>query len=103
MRYRLYIDDEWTPNLEEFDFIARSYLEAVEMMAMYGCPSYVSFDHDLGGDHTGYDIARTMIEIDMESGGRFIPKDFEFNVHSANPVGAENIRSLLNNYLQQRG
>ena len=31
-----------------------------------------------------------------------LPEDFRFDIHSQNPVGAANIRSLLNNYLKFR-
>lgn len=43
-----------------------------------------------------------VLERDLNDKGAFIPKNFTFEVHSANPPGAENIRGLLNNYLEQR-
>jgi len=100
----MYIDDERCPrDSVSFDLITRSYTEATEWMSENGCPSYVSFDHDLGDKvPTGFDIAKWMVEQDLNSKGKFIPEDFIFNVHSANPVGSANIIGLLNNYLEKR-
>ena len=84
--------------------------EAVSWMEENGCPSFISFDHDLGEEQGGYsfklkptglDVVKWMVERDIESPG-FIPKDFDFDVHSANPVGAKNIRSYLKQYLSMR-
>jgi hypothetical protein len=101
---RVYLDDERIPRfLSNFDRICRNYAEMLNIFHFYGCPSYISFDHDLGEDEpTGYDVAKAMIEKDMDEGGAFIPKDFKFHVHSANPVGARNINLLLLNYLRKR-
>ncbi|HEY6438132.1 MAG TPA: cyclic-phosphate processing receiver domain-containing protein, partial [Ignavibacteriaceae bacterium] len=69
----------------------------------------ISFDHDLGlmhyaGDYsdgkTGYDFAKWLIEYDMDM--NTMPSNFTFTVHSKNPIGSENIRELLNNYIQQK-
>jgi hypothetical protein len=49
--------------------------------------SLISFDHDLGGEKTGYDVAR-WIEEAVYGGRMSVP---EWRVHSANPVGAVNI------------
>ena len=76
-------------------------------MKEYGIPSYISFDHDLGVDEngnvqaSGYEIAKWLVEMDM-TGKYTMPDDFEFNVHSANPIGKENIEAYLNNYLEFR-
>ena len=100
---KLYIDDIRNPDTAGFD-IVRSYDDAVFYMRLRGCPHFISFDHDLGDADapTGYDIAKWMVERDMNDSGGFIPADFDFAVHSANPVGAENIKGLLDNYLEVR-
>lgn len=100
----LYIDDLRTPQTNRDWIIVRSFDEAVELMEKDGCPNYISFDHDLGdiGTKTGKDIANWLVEKDQESDGNFIPNDFEFNVHSANPVGVKNIEGLLKQYLSFR-
>jgi len=77
--------------------LARSFAEAVHAMSAKGLPGFVSFDHDLGDGKDGIAVAHWMIESDMD--GNRIPQDFAFEVHSGNPVGRENIRRLLDNYL----
>ena len=98
--YKLYVDDLRNPKGNEKYVIARSSREAIELMTLRGCPIFISFDHDLGGDDIAMIIVKWMIERDLDLSGQFIPSKFEFNVHSANPVGAKNIQSLLDNYLR---
>lgn len=94
---RIYLDDVRNPQTEGFT-VLRSYQEFVDYVLMFGCPSYVSFDHDLGNDiPSGYDCLKWLIDHDLQSQG-FIPDDFEINVHSANPVGKENIEKLWSSY-----
>jgi len=101
---KLFIDDIRDPVDTDF-VVVRSYSEAVGYIRKNGCPSVISFDHDLGDAHelTGFDIAKWLVERDLNDKGAFIPKDFEYHVHSANPVGAGNITGLLNNYLEVKG
>lgn len=49
----------------------------------------LDLDHDLGGKKSGYDIAKWLV-INGYFGSYY--------VHSMNPVGAKNIRAILNNY-----
>lgn len=51
---------------------------------------FISFDHDLGSELTGYDVAKYIVENGYELTG--------FTVHSMNPVGAKNIIDLLTHY-----
>ena len=101
---KLYIDDIRVPKNDGF-VVVRSFEEAVEFINKFGIPKYISFDHDLGCDKngklykTGYDFAKYLIESDLDNIATF-PKNFTFNVHSANPVGKENIENLLKNYLK---
>lgn len=96
--YKLYIDDERTPKTDRNWVIARSYEDAILYMELHGIPEYCSFDHDLGTHKTGMDIANWIVEQDLD-GKLSIPDSFQFNVHSANIVGAKNIRGLLLSYL----
>lgn len=98
---RLYIDDERHPRSEDFDIIIRSYDDFVNMFNEY-CPQYVSFDHDLGIGKTGYDIAKYIVEMDLNMEGKYLPEDFDFNVHSANSVGRDNIIGYLKGYLKEK-
>lgn len=100
---KLYIDDIRTPKSNDF-IIVRNFQEAIKYIETNGIPSYISFDHDLGVDEnnfllpTGYDFAKWLVEMDLDGIYKF-PENFQYNVHSANPVGRHNIESLLNNYL----
>ena len=100
---KLYIDDIRDPKTDGF-VVVRSYAEAVGYIRKNGCPNFISFDHDLGtaDDLTGFDVAKWLVERDLDSNGTFLPEDFDYFVHSANPVGANNIHGLFKNYLEQR-
>jgi len=98
--YRLYIDDIRDPK-GDFDFIARTSNEAIRIMESQDCPNFISFDHDLGGDDTAMRVVKFMVEADLDNPG-WIPDNFTFFVHSANPVGAANITGYLNAYLRGR-
>lgn len=102
MKYCMFLDDErFPPKDNNVWVICRSFVEAKKTVAVLGWPIFISFDHDLGEDqYTGKDFANWMIEHDLQF--QCIPSQFEFYVHSQNPVGAENIRLLLEPYLAQR-
>lgn len=112
MIWNLFIDDERMPTdvtwgNEAFYStypwtIARNKQQVMELIAMYGFPDFVSFDHDLGTDEpTGKDIANWMIGVDLDGIYR-IPDNFQFYVHSQNPIGKRNIENLLTPYLEYR-
>lgn len=103
MRYSLFIDDERFPPRNDGRewMIARNWEDVMMCLRLHGMPGYVSFDHDLGDEYTGYDIAKFLIELDMGDELK-IPYDFEFYVHSQNPVGRDNIQSVLDGYLRFR-
>jgi len=105
-RYSLFIDDERAPprNDDRYWVVARDW-EAVKMcLRIHGMPGYISFDHDLGEDnYTGYDIAKFLVDLDMDGDDDFaLPVEFDFYVHSQNPIGKANIENYLNNYLKVR-
>jgi hypothetical protein len=101
---KLFLDDErFPPGTGEGWDIVRNMADATTYMRARGCPSFISFDHDLGEDQpTGYDLVNWMIERDLDENGRFIPVDFDFYVHSQNPTGRDNIILKLKAYLGQR-
>ena len=90
--YSLYLDDERTPKTNRDWIIVRSYSQFIYIIKKLGCPKYASFDNDLGTKKEGYDCAKWLVENNI------LIK--EFNVHSANLVAAENIKSLLNNWIK---
>lgn len=99
---KLFLDDvrdikDVYPNWgkEEFDLV-RSYSEFVIYIETNGLPDFISFDNDLGLNSSGkiapdgYAAAKWLV---YESGLDL--KKLKFQVHSANPVAAEQIRGLL--------
>lgn len=100
--YSLFIDDERLASLEDDEemVVVRSYDEAIEVMTSLGCPNYISFDHDLGDTNAnGHEIAKWIVEQDLNENGMFIPDNFEFVVHSQNPIGKKNIEGVFENYI----
>ena len=95
--FKLFLDDIRQPASDGW-LIARSYEDAVNIIKILGLPKIISFDHDLGTDKTGLDLAKFIVEYDMLHNE--IDETFVFTVHSANPVGAKNIESYLNSYLK---
>lgn len=102
---------------------ARSYDEFTELIELFGLPDVISFDHDLADEHytpsqywdsyeaskayqesreylekTGYDCTKWLVDYcaDRE---HTLPRCY---VHSANPVGADNIKAYLNNYIKRK-
>jgi len=98
---KVYIDDIRNPKTK-FDKVLRNSEEAIEWLTRYGCPCFISFDHDLGGDDTAMIIIKWMIEMDLDMSGDWIPDYFEWNVHSANPVGTANINGYLKSYMKSK-
>lgn len=100
MTYKLFIDDERFPVTLDGWVIARNQREVKEALNVHGFPSFISFDHDLGGDEpSGMDITKMIVEMDLD-GLIDIPDSFTFYVHSQNVEGAKNIQSYLSNYLK---
>lgn len=122
---KLFLDDERMPsdvtwvNIGSGPWeIVRSYAEAVAWVQQNGFPDHISFDHDLGYEAfdtdengivivtdatpapSGYDFAKWLIDFDMDTGS--MPEYFSFTVHSMNPIGAENIKYLLNGYINAK-
>jgi hypothetical protein len=102
MRY-LFLDDERFPPDTPLPWeIVRSYNEAVAYVKENGIPGFISFDHDIQSEpENGYTFSKWLVEQDLD-GTHCFPDNFDFEVHSANPVGAENIRQYLNLYLSHR-
>ena len=72
-----------------------NYQEFIDWIMTYGLPDAICFDHDLGSyETTGYDCAKWLVEYCIDN-NKSIPK---YAIQSANPVGRENINSLLTNF-----
>lgn len=101
----IYVDQEWV--------VVRNYVEFVDEITqryMKGSlPQLVSFDHDLAKDHyedminpsyndfgerTGYHCARWLIDFCIDTDSP-LPN---WLIHSMNPAGSANIKSLLQSF-----
>lgn len=95
MGYKLFIDDERFPASNSGDWVVvRSSQEAIAHVTENGAPSFISFDHDLGADDTSMRFLHWLLDSLLDE-ALAIPADFDYYVHSQNPVGAENIRSFM--------
>lgn len=96
--------------------VVRSYVQFIKYIEENGLPSIISFDHDLGDspelrsiipieewydleeskEYTGMDCAKWLVNYCLDNSFP-LPK---YIVHSANPVGKENIESLFLSFLK---
>lgn len=108
---KIFLDDIRNPKTNDW-IIVRNYQEFVNWITENGLPDEISFDHDLAlisyepstqkekfeyTEKTGYDAAKWLCEYCWIN-GLPIPS---WNVHSANPVGRDNIISILKNYQEK--
>uniref|UniRef100_UPI003742684E cyclic-phosphate processing receiver domain-containing protein n=1 Tax=Flavilitoribacter nigricans TaxID=70997 RepID=UPI003742684E len=104
---KLFLDDLRTIDMvydrslvPEFETV-RTYEDFVAYIEKNGLPDFISFDNDLGLDKNGqlapdgYAAAKWLV---YKSGLDLT--NLKFQVHSANPVAAEQIRGLLTNYIK---
>lgn len=114
MTWTLFLDDIRFPEDVRYSYgsyknviICRSMDDAVWAVTHYGLPNCISFDHDLAHEHyvigdgekTGYTFAKWFCDYVIDN-NLDIPVDFCYHVHSMNPVGAENIRCYMENFLK---
>lgn len=85
---KLFVDDVRNPPDDSWT-VARSYSEA-EAHIHSGEVEEISFDHDLGEEKTGYDLAKL---IERRAFDFILPPIWY--VHSANPVGRGNIQIAM--------
>jgi len=94
---KLWVDD-LRPKPDDYDKWAKTTDEAITFLSN-GDITHVSFDHDLGDliedkeEKTGYDIA---LWVEENAFFKRIPP-FTYTIHSANPVGARNIKQAMSN------
>lgn len=105
MTYSLYLDDERSPKtVAPFGewIVVRSANDAQKHIDSNGYPSYISLDHDLGDNvPTGYDFVKWMVDdhVELVNAGDDIAFP-QYNLHTANPVGRDNMEAYLDNYLR---
>lgn len=97
MTWKLFLDDEREPDRPGWTVIRSTPMAVVTIVQRNRLPSTMSLDHDLG---EGDDTMRFLKELYhlWEKWGadpKLIP---EYQVHSANPVGARNIVSYMESW-----
>lgn len=119
MSYNLFLDDERKPSFLNTTLaweVVRNYNQFVQFIRQHGLPSFISFDHDLADEHykegkktnfsefdytkvtekTGFDCAKWLVDYCLNKG---LPLP-QWQVHSMNPCGRENIAKLLENFAE---
>lgn len=103
---KLFLDDIRTVDMvydktmvSEFD-VVRTYDDFVHYIQAHGLPDFISFDNDLRLNNQG-EIAPDGLAAAkwLVYGSGLDLSKLQFHVHSANPVAAEQIKGLLNNYI----
>jgi len=94
MSWNLYIDDLRNPPADRDWLVCRSSQEALDLVMEIGMPTFISFDHDLGGEDTTMIFLRRLVNEVWD--GTAPPPAYQ--VHSANPVGAHNIASFMESW-----
>lgn len=123
MKYYLILDDvrsiEQVKRLVDLPLVdwvlVKDYVSFKRMITLYGCPEFVSYDHDLGteayeeyansrrtgiidysklSEKTGYDCAKDLVELCMRNNIPHPP----YAIHSMNSIGRANIDSYIKNY-----
>jgi hypothetical protein len=90
---RLFIDDERIPPSDDL-IVVRSSQEAIDYIKTNGWPTFISFDHDLGGDDTTMVFLKRLMNEIWD--GKTNPPDY--HIHSANPIGKLNIQSFMESW-----
>jgi hypothetical protein len=70
--------------------LAKNYKECITLLKNNKV-DVISLDHDLGGNKSGYDVVKYMVEYDIYPSTIIL--------HSANPVGVQNMEQLLKRYV----
>jgi hypothetical protein len=96
MTYKMFLDDERFPPNDGTDWIIiRNSADAIRYVKHQGIPYFISFDHDLGGDDTSRVFINWLGDYMLHNDLTFQGLDFDFYVHSQNPIGAEWIRGTM--------
>jgi len=129
MSYKLFLDDQRWPNKVTWVelppgpwAIVRDYKAFVYHITKNGLPLFVTFDHDLAEEHyrpsmynkdgrysnyytdgtfkekTGYDCAKWLCEYCLDNNLEFP----EYQVHSMNPVGKQNIVQYIEHFKKRK-
>lgn len=96
MTYKMFLDDERFPPDDGTQWvIVRSSEQAIAVVQEFGLPNFISFDHDLGGNDTSRKFIIWLLDYMLDNNLSFVGRDFDFYVHSQNPIGAQWIRGTM--------
>ena len=121
--YKLFLDDVRRPEttysymeLPVFKsdgwIIVRNYYAFISLIQKKGVPEVIAFDHDLADIHykvqdfdydredyekTGYHCAKWLIDYCIDNNEKL---QHEIIIHSMNPYGSKNIKSLFDTYFK---
>lgn len=98
MTWNLYVDDVREPPTSTEWVVARTSAEAIKLVEEKGCPQHMSLDHDLGGEDTTIPFVRWLVWRWFD--GHQDEKLPTVEVHSSNPVGRDNLLSLVRSWKQ---
>lgn len=99
MSYTLFLDDlRWPTKGLVNPIIARCCLDAINIVETRGLPTVLSFDHDLGDGVTTSPTFMWWL-IDQHQDGKLdLNKVEKVFIHSANPVGSQNLKGLWDGF-----
>lgn len=111
MNYNLFLDDERWPKQKYVEdqhketfgktiyewLVVRNYKDFCEAIDIYGIPEYLSLDHDLGEDSTGFNCVVYLINYCLDNELQLTSK---VCYHSANPIGVENMKGLITSFIK---
>jgi hypothetical protein len=75
---------------ENRNWLIAKNVQTAKLWLAKGIVRHLSLDHDLGTPETGYDLMKWIAANNYWPAGQIL-------VHSANPIGRENIQSVINN------
>ncbi len=94
--------DHLLEKMKSYDVVKVTTVEdAISWIEKNKCPDFISFDNDLQKKLEGKDLAKWLVEKDLDEPG-FIPSHFEYFVHSQNVSAKKDIVSLLDQYLDYK-
>ena len=97
MTWKLFLDDERNPTEDGYIIARSSPMAVIAVVQRDELPSFMSLDHDLGETDTTMIFLKELHHIWEEKGAD--PNDIpDFVVHSANPIGTENIISFMKSW-----
>lgn len=107
MKRFLFLDDErWPKDVTWIQIpdvqwdIVRTQADFEYYINELGIPDHISFDNDLGdGMGEGIFCAQWMVDQVLDGRLDWNP-EFRYTVHSKNPVAADRIRGLLDNFIK---